>query len=244
MKPETAINIRKLAREATIFALLGMVVAAMGVFVVMDNGDRTNAKRQAAMAVHAGALDFIPENERLPSTVQVPLSNGIMLEVRACQPNIEPRTHINQVANDKDFLAATKGDQVKYLSRIDSDFAKASSEDQLAYLAYMTHETGKDRDKPQATRQRDIFDEIADQKRDCRHFFTDPLAIRVSVPTGNTDQLAIEKDYWSAYKGARHQGEHQFSAEAFFSLLLGLWGFPAGLALWIFYRLVRFAVKG
>jgi hypothetical protein len=28
------------------------------------------------------------------------------------------------------------------------------------------------------------------------------------------------------------------------SLFIGLFGFPAGLVLWVFYRLVRFAVKG
>lgn len=43
MKPETVVLLRKLAREATIFALLGMVVAAIGIFVFMDNQDRANA---------------------------------------------------------------------------------------------------------------------------------------------------------------------------------------------------------
>jgi hypothetical protein len=28
------------------------------------------------------------------------------------------------------------------------------------------------------------------------------------------------------------------------SLVVDLWGFPAGVGVWLFYRLVRFAVKG
>lgn len=118
-----------------------MVVAAIGLFVFMDNEDRTNAKRQAETAVHAGfdlSAGIEPPAKSAP-TVQVPLSNGTMLQVRACQPQIEPNIHSEgeQLANDKDFLAATQSDQVKYLSRIDPAFAKASSKDQLAYLAYI-----------------------------------------------------------------------------------------------------------
>lgn len=241
MKPETVLLLRKLAREATIFALLGMVLAGIGVFVVMDNADTTNAKRQAEIAVHAGfdlSAGIEPPAKPVP-TVQVPLSNGSMLRVCACQPRIEPNTHSEgeHLANDKDFLAATQSDQVNYLSKIDSDFAKASSKDQLAYLAYITHKTGKD---PQHTYEI-IFDEIADQKKDCRRFSTDPLAIRISVPKGNADQVAIEKDYCTAYQEARH---HALGGTLLGTLYISLLGFPAGLGLWIFYRLVRFAVKG
>jgi hypothetical protein len=80
---------------------------------------------------------------------------------------------------------------------------------------------------------------------DCRTFsdaskeeFGAPSHLALSL--GSTDQAAIEKDYWDAYKAKREVGW----GIILWSLFLGLWGFPAGLGLWIFYRLVRFAVKG
>lgn len=39
-------------------------------------------------------------------------------------------------------------------------------------------------------------------------------------------------------------GDCSNSAFFVFALFVGLFGFPAGLGLWSFYRLVRFAVKG
>lgn len=163
-----------------------MVVAAIGVFVYMNNEDRTNAKRQAAIAVH-GRIDFsdalvlVPPVKPAP-TVRVPLTNGTVLQVRRC-------------------ASPVKDD-----------------------------------------RMLDAFDQIAaGYTADCRTFSSDPLDIRATVPLGNPDQIAIEKDYWTAYKNSRHQRPVE---EMLGPLLFGLCGFPAGLVLWIFYRLARFAVKG
>lgn len=63
-----------------------------------------------------------------------------------------------------------------------------------------------------------------------------------SIQLGTTDQIAIERDYWTAYKEARHRYP---PGDLLASLFVGLLSFPAGLVLWIFfYRLIRFAVKG
>jgi hypothetical protein len=62
------------------------------------------------------------------------------------------------------------------------------------------------------------------------------------VPLGEQNQVAIEKDYWGAYKKSEH--ENLFENGIVASLYFGLWGFPGGFAIWGFYRLVRFAIKG
>lgn len=58
---------------------------------------------------------------------------------------------------------------------------------------------------------------------------------------GSPVQVAIEKEYWVAYARSKHQ---HLLENGKWSLILGLWGFPAGLGIWLFYRLVRFAVNG
>lgn len=82
MKPETVLLLRKLAREATMFALLGILVATIGIFVFMDNQDRANAKRQAAIAVHAVEGMYALTDGEIVNTLQVPLTNGTVLRVR------------------------------------------------------------------------------------------------------------------------------------------------------------------
>jgi hypothetical protein len=79
---------------------------------------------------------------------------------------------------------------------------------------------------------------------DCVYFKTESSDLRwhlVSVPLGDENQIAIEKEYWAAYAKARRQ---HLLKSGMWSLIVGLWGFPAGLGIWVFYRLVRFAVKG
>jgi hypothetical protein len=81
---------------------------------------------------------------------------------------------------------------------------------------------------------------------DCRYFSNSyyelerKLGGRLSVPLGSADQVAIEKDYWAAYSKARRRN----LGIGMGSLALSVWGFPAGLGIWAFYRLVRFAIKG
>jgi hypothetical protein len=181
-------TVRRLAREATIFALLGMLVACIGTFVMADAQDKAAARNQAAVAVHAGVDWFAAHAPTAPAapTVQVPLTNGTVLQIRACElPTLPPGF------------------------TLDPEMEKA--------LAEQNHCR---------------FFSLADEPKGWR------LA---SVPLGNADQVAIEKDYWAAYKNSRHQ---HLAGEMSWSLFLGLWGFLAGLGLWIFYRLVYFAVRG
>jgi hypothetical protein len=64
-----------------------------------------------------------------------------------------------------------------------------------------------------------------------------------SVSLGDVNQLAIEKLYWQAYKD--YENRYPLGWEtAILSLVFGAISAAAGLALWAFYRLVRFAVKG
>jgi hypothetical protein len=185
------ILMRKLAREAIIFALLGMLVGAIGIFVTLDADDRREAGERAREAVHASMMSHGEYSSPMP-IVQVPLSNGTVLQVRQCEPPALPSGFI-----------------------------------------------------PDPTDKRNIIDEIIEDDKNCTRFppykFTELGGVLVSVPLGSPDQIAIEKSYWTAYKNSRH---HEFGAEILGSLFIGLWGFPAGLALWIFYRIVRFAVKG
>jgi len=82
---------------------------------------------------------------------------------------------------------------------------------------------------------------------DCRDFSApDPFkefgGHTTSIPLGHPDQIALEKDYWAAYTKASRQNLFSHAAG---SLLLGLlWGFPGGIGVWIFYRIVRFAITG
>jgi hypothetical protein len=137
MNSDTRSTLRKLAREATIFALLGML-AFIGVFVKLDGDDRAEARSKATVAVHAA--QNVPAGFPVDGSVQVPLTNGTVLQVLACQP---PHQQI-------------------------------------------TLPQGYEDAKP------------ANQDTDCITFSTDPPTIRDRLPLGNTDQVAIERDYWIA----------------------------------------------
>ena len=180
---------RKLAREAVIFALLGWLGATIAIFVKLDIDDRAAAKDKAVQAVHAGIdWNVYTTNSQPMHTVQVPLRNGTVLQVRQCPID----------------LTAGLVPKVKF--------------------------------DPNAPYQPEDCRNFSDDK-----FFADLGGVLVSIPLGNAEQVAIERDYWTAYHNSRHQ---ELAGEMLGSLFLGLWGFPAGLGLWIFYRLVRFAVKG
>lgn len=132
MKSETVLLLRKLTREAVVFALLGQLLATAGIFVQFNMEDRAAAKSKALEAFGGcvPALNF---------------------EVEGCRC-VDP---------------------------------------------------------------------------------SKPLS-----PKCTTDQTTIE-NYWAAYKGSC-----DLSGCALRSLYVGVLGFPGGLVLWSFYRLVLFAVKG
>jgi hypothetical protein len=204
-------TMRKLAREAVIFTLFGLLIGIIGVFVAMDIDDRAAAKEKAAQAVHGSTVtqmqvtvDFNKAPaQSVTDTVLVPLRNGTVLLVRRCAGPIPVPP------------GATVGEP------------EPASLDELRAAVE------------------------APSPPNCRNFSfsgSDPHAyylgdsLSLAVPLGDADQVAIEKDYWAAYKNSRHQ---HLAGEMLGSLFLGgLYGSPAGLGLWIFYRLVRFAIKG
>jgi hypothetical protein len=51
------------------------------------------------------------------------------------------------------------------------------------------------------------------------------------------DQTAIDKDYWGAYRQAKRA---ILTDPKSWPPMIGLYGFLAGLGIWIFYRLARF----
>jgi hypothetical protein len=91
-----------------------------------------------------------------------------------------------------------------------------------------------------------------EEKHGCR-YFDDPqgkLAAEfggrlAAVPLGNSNQVAIERDYWAAYKAGKRLTTHEIVMIAGYSGLK--YGFPVGLGLWCvwcLYRLVRLAILG
>jgi hypothetical protein len=77
-------------------------------------------------------------------------------------------------------------------------------------------------------------------------YFSDPLFQQLggrlsAIPLGDENQVAIEKDYWLGYAKVKSQDR---SENMMMAAVLSLWGFPLGIIVWLFYRLVRFAVKG
>jgi hypothetical protein len=73
----------KLVRQA-IFALLGFIVALIGIFVVLGRNITTRAQTDAARQVHAEIAQG-PTGLRPIDTVDVPLTNGTVFHVRECQ---------------------------------------------------------------------------------------------------------------------------------------------------------------
>ena len=189
---------RKIAREAVIFCLLGSILVIIGSLLIAKQQDTGAAKSAAMRAVHAilpPPAGFIPDPSPGIRFVTVPLTNGPTLYVKQC---FDVRHPPGQPA--------------------------------------------------------DIFDSVYEQDHDCRYFSHDPadekveglppgaylLPIRLSI--GNPNQLAIEKDYWTAYRTAKRG---QTPENLMVSALAGfLYGFPAGFGVWCLYRLVRFAVMG
>jgi hypothetical protein len=180
--------VRKLAREAVIFMLFGLVVGVLVAFVLFERSSTGDVRKVAAGAVYAYEAPQLPAGYNPdPPAVQVPLTNGTLLLVTDCN-----RAHpwiIVDPKNPTTPAGTTNGS-------------------------------------------------------DCVYFKSEASDLRwslVSVPLGDENQIAIEKEYWAAYAKARHQ---HLLENGMGALVVGLWGFPAGFGIWLFYRLVLFAVKG
>jgi hypothetical protein len=193
---------RRLAREATIFALLGFLTATVSFFVIAERASRFNAGVVAAKAVHAVPAEELPSSSLPPGlvaidgTVAVPLTDGTLLHVRWC--TTEP---IDLTAG---FVPVPPPGY-----KFD---ATQNTEQDCRYLSFT-------------------------RTPDYKKYGLAPVSIRL----GDPDQVTIEKDYWAAYKNSKRQS---LVENGMASLILGLWGFPGGIGIWAFYRLVRFAIKG
>ena len=210
---------RQIAREAVIFMLLGPVAAAPAVFGLLQHRSVEDVKAEAARGVYA--IDAALENPRPPAgftpvnTVTVPLTSGTQLYVTDCA-----QVHLWVVssvpANNKptDLPAG-----LTPIPPVDSGSKRF------------------ERIPPGSTNGSDCV-YFTNEYSELEQKFGGHLA---SVPLGNENQIAIEKDYWLAYAKAksRLRAENTMAAA-----VLSLWGFPAGIIVWLFYRLVRFAVKG
>jgi hypothetical protein len=216
---------RKLAREATIFMLLGPVVVAPAVFAFLQRSSlQTDVKVDAARGVHAFDVATLPHGFRLDNSVLVPLSNGVQLYVTDCSQAHPIDLSAGFVPKATPSAPAAK----KPSGAVDYDaLAKHLGESQPAPIPI----------PPGLTNGSDCT-YFSDQFNDLVHHFGGHL---VSVPLGDKNQVAIEEEYWQAYAKAKSQHRNENMTAA---AMLSLWGFPAGIIVWIFYRLVRFAVKG
>jgi hypothetical protein len=200
--------VRKLAREAVIFCLLGTVLGIIAFCIVLERGNNRAARLAGQSAVHAIQADIPPNATNVHSItpyniVKVPLTNGEALYVYQCpDPDISAG------------LVEPHGD-------VDIAFQQAYKRDK-------------------------------EEKHGCR-YFDDPqgkLAAEfegrlAAVPLGNPNQVAIERDYWVAYKAGKQLTKHHILRLAGYAGLK--YGFPAGFGLWCvwcLYRLVRFAIVG
>jgi hypothetical protein len=204
---------RKTAREAVIFMLLGPVVAAPALFTFLQRRSVPEIKADAARAVYAFNVDSLPRGSTLENSVLVPLTNGVQLYVTDCA-QAHPWVISSTPAKPADPPAGLTS-----LPTVDSG---PKNFEQIP---------------PGATNGTDCvyfknkFSEL-EQKYGGR---------LVSVPLGEENQIAIEREYWQAYATAKSRHRVENAIESAF---LSLWGFPAAIIVWLFYRLVRFAVKG
>jgi hypothetical protein len=215
-------TVRKLAREAVIFMLLGPVVAAFVPFVLLEKRSIPSIKSEAAQSVFAIDAAQEPPGFTPVNSVLVPLTNGMHLYVTDCaqaHPRLVPK--IGQYSpSDIDTAPAQPGPAAKPLF----DMTKAQPIQAVPPVQTIAPGTTNG--------------------SDCVYFDAEPWVRygghRDPVRLGSPVQIAIEKEYWQAYaKASQHRTENMMAAA-----VLSLWGFPGGLLLWVFYRLVRFAVKG
>ncbi len=167
---------RKLAREAVIFMLLGPVVAGLGAFVYLERQIPVDARAQAARGVYAidAALEkprppagFVPDN-----SVLVPLTNGVQLYVTDCNK-----------AHPID-LSAGLVPKIAPPSGVTLDLSRS-----IPLAAPIPIPPG-------ATNGSDCVYFANDPFRKYGGYLT-------AVPLGDVNQIAIEAEYWQAYAKAK-----------------------------------------
>ena len=191
-------KVRAIAREAVIFALVGLLLAEVGGGIFAVRQAKEEARSVAFYSLHATPPT---EGNQIDNSVRVPLTDGTVLYVTDCDQLHAEADLLDQAARER----ALKPGQI--------DFSEA-----LVWIPGFL-------------------------SNDCVGFYV-PGVAKASlreVHVGDTNQIAIEKQYWRFYLDARHR---ILGTELPALLFVDLLGFPAGLVVWLFYRLVRFAVKG
>src|SRR5713101_6062451 len=216
---------RKAAREAVIFMLLSRVVAVLVSFVFLEKRSIASIKAEAAQSVFAIDAAQEPAGFRPVNSVLVPLTNGVQLYVTDCSQ-----------AHPNDISAGPVPKTGRY-SPSDIDAAPAQHAPGAKPLFDMS--------KAQPIQAVPPIPPGATNGSDCVYFDEEPWVHygghRDPVHLGSPVQVVIEKDYWRAY--AKAKGQHR-TENMMTAAVLSLWGFPSGIVVWLFYRLVRFAVKG
>jgi len=77
-------TMRKIAREAVIFMLLGPILVTPVVFFILEKDDVWTIRTRAALAVNAVDLSHKPRGYRAAYSVEVPLTDGVKLDVIDC----------------------------------------------------------------------------------------------------------------------------------------------------------------
>ena len=87
-----------------------------------------------------------------------------------------------------------------------------------------------------------IADERMTTRSECNLVFGTTLP-SLSPPPSTPDFLAKENS--ALAEGTRIKNRKvDDPSNAIIAAVIGLWGFPGGFGVWLFYRLVRFAIKG
>jgi hypothetical protein len=194
----------KVARQATRFALLGLLATLLGMMAKLEAEARRTARMEAAQAVHARDYQLqgggqVQVAEPSNAVVVITLDDGTILHVREC-PKFDPKTAYESAG--------------RLMAALETRTRQQSGNSQPSYNARPRNDSATH--KP-------------DESLDCRNF-----------SSTTTDRATLERDYWVAYRESKQQSLADNTAD---SLRKGLFGLPAGLVVWIFYRLVLLAIR-
>ena len=191
---------RKSVREATVFGLLGMLVAIIGAVVATESRAGCEARTYAATMVHAS-------HPHMRVRLALPAQKGGITKL---QPQEDGITKLQPIPG-------------KQLVRV-----PVGGRDLWVWVCV------------ESEKSRGVSTEMDEELGDCRHIQNPVRTLDVMMPVPGLsaeDQTAIEKDYWSAYRQAKRA---ILMDPKSWPPIIGLYGFLAGLGIWIFYRLARF----
>jgi hypothetical protein len=190
----------KSVREATVFGLLGMLVAIIGTVVATESRAGCEARTYAATMVHGG-----PGYPYVRLALARPAQKGGITKL---QPQEDGITKLRPIPGKQLVKVPVGGRDLWVWVCVESE------------------------------KSRGVSTEMDEGLGDCRHIQNPVRTLDVLMPgLSAEDQTAIEKDYWGAYRQATRA---ILTDPKSWPPMIGLYGFLAGLGIWIFYRLARF----